>query len=300
MDIFGVSGLDAEAEIIETAWQMMKNFGAKDDDFQIRINSRLILDDIFSSIGIKDSEKTVLLKIIDKKDKISSDVFADSIKKIIGNRSNELLNLFEVNQRILDHLGTDNPNVKNLIGLIERLDSFGIKNIQYTPSLVRGFDYYTDIVFEIFDTSPENKRSLFGGGRYDDIFNLFGGDVIPAVGYGMGDVTIRDFLTEHGLMPEYKSNTDLFICQVSPVSTQEISFLASRLRASGINVAIDLSKRKIGDQIKNADKMMIPFIVCVGEEEIKNKIYKIKNLKSGKENALEEKEISNFIKTSGV
>jgi histidyl-tRNA synthetase len=78
--------------------------------------------------------------------------------------------------------------------VLEELAKRGIKNATYDETLIRGFDYYTGIVFEVFDTNPENNRSLFGGGRFDELLALFGNDKVPATGFGMGDVTIKDFL----------------------------------------------------------------------------------------------------------
>jgi histidyl-tRNA synthetase len=83
--------------------------------------------------------------------------------------------------------------------LLEKLKESGISNAEFDPKIARGFDYYTGIVFEVFDTNPENKRSLFGGGRYDNLLEMFGVEPLPTVGFGMGDITIRDFLETHNL-----------------------------------------------------------------------------------------------------
>ena len=148
---------------------------------------------------------------------------------------------------------------------------------------MRGFDYYTDIVFEIFDTSPENRRSLFGGGRYDKLTTLFSDDNVPAVGFGMGDVTIRDFLETHGLLHEKKASADYCVCVVSESGAAFAMKIADELREKNSRVAIDFSYKKIGDQIKNADRRGIPEVIVIGEDEVATGTYKIKNLKTGKE-----------------
>ena len=94
---------------------------------------------------------------------------------------------------------------------VAALKERGIKNVVIDPEIVRGFDYYTGMVFEIYDTSPENTRSIFGGGRYDGLVSLFGGDAIPCVGFAVGDVTLMDFLETHGLAPKPKASADIFI-----------------------------------------------------------------------------------------
>jgi histidyl-tRNA synthetase len=178
---------------------------------------------------------------------------------------------------------------------ISSLRARGISNAVYDPYLMRGFDYYTGIVFEVFDKNPENRRALFGGGRYDNLLSLFGGDKIPAVGFGMGDVTMRDVLETYGLLPQYHSSASLYICRAQGASVADLSVLANRLRTSCINVAIDITERKIGDQIKAADKQSIPYIMVVGEEELKTKTYKVKHLATGQETVVTEDAIASLI-----
>ena len=96
----------------------------------------------------------------------------------------------------------ENEEIKTLI---KRLKESGINNAEFDPKIARGFDYYTGVVFEVFDTNPENRRALFGGGRYDNLLEMFGVEPLPTVGFGMGDVTIRDFLKSHNLL---KINTN--------------------------------------------------------------------------------------------
>ncbi len=297
-DIFGVEKLTAELEIISLASAIMKNFGAKDSDFEIRINSRKMLDELFKSFSLKDDVIKKLVKIIDKKEKIGRDVYENSIKDLVGKDSEELTRVLDVNQRILDRLGGENQAVKNLENLIELLSKLGIKNVFFSPTLMRGFDYYTDIVFEIFDTSPENKRSLFGGGRYDSLTELFGGKPIPAVGFGMGDVTLRDFLESRKLLPKHTTSTQIQLCRVGKTEDIDMFQIASEFREKGINTAVDLTEKKVGDKIKNVLKNGVPFVVFVGEDEIKNKKYKIKKLATEEEKTLSVEEIADFIKYS--
>jgi histidyl-tRNA synthetase len=168
----GIAGVEAEVEIISLAHTIMRAFGAKDDDFEIRINDREILSKLPKEI----------VSLLDKRAKISEVEFEKKLKSLGGN-SSELL--IEQNDRIKE--------------LISKLGEKGIGNVKFDSSIVRGFDYYTGIVFEVFDTNPENRRSLFGGGRYDNLLEIFGVEPVPTVGFGMGDVTIRDFLETHNL-----------------------------------------------------------------------------------------------------
>ena len=223
-DIFGVSSVEADMELVQIGYQIMMNFGARDLDFEIRLNN--------------------------------------------PNGTAEELNEF-----------------------IAKLRSIGITNVVVDPSIARGQAYYTGIVFEFYDTNKENSRSILGGGRYDNLTALFGDDDLPAVGFGAGDVTLRDFLETHNLLPPYHPATMISIIPTSLELANEVWKVAMSFRMNGLNVAIDWSGRKLGDMIKTADKQHVPFIIVVGEDEIKSKKFKLKNLKTGeeKEITLEEK-----------
>ncbi len=175
-DLMGVAGLEAEVEIISLSHQIMKEFGAEKNNFEIRINDRVLLNEKFGNVE--------LIRLLDRKNKMPADEFAEKWLAISGK---------EFDSNIL-------PN-ETISNLLERLKGMGINNAVFDPTITRGFDYYTGVVFEIFDTSPENNRSLFGGGRYDNLLEIFGVEPIPTIGFGMGDITIRDFLETHKLGP---------------------------------------------------------------------------------------------------
>jgi histidyl-tRNA synthetase len=172
-DIMGIAGVEAEVEIISLAHAVMKAFGARDEDFQIQINDRVLLNKKF---GNKE-----LVRLLDRKNKMSSEEFEAKWQEIAGKPYEEVV----ANETITNILNT--------------LKEKGITNAVFEPTVTRGFDYYTGMVFEVFDTSPENNRSLFGGGRYDNLLEIFGVEPVPTVGFGMGDITMRDFLETHNL-----------------------------------------------------------------------------------------------------
>jgi histidyl-tRNA synthetase len=296
VDIFGVDSLDAEVEVITLANKIMKKFGATDKDFVIKINSRKILNDLFAHFALTEEQTQKVSKIIDKKEKISADVFRATLEEIIPDSVAEMVLLLGSAEKLLDTLGRQNKNATGLVSLIEKLSENGLTNVVFDPTLMRGFDYYTGIVFEIFDTHPENNRSVFGGGRYDDLLDIFGKRKIPAFGFGAGDVTARDFLETHNLLPKYKSSADVFICTLKPEYVRDALQLAEKLRTLGVNVAINLSDKKLGDQIKSADKQKTPFTLVLGEDEIKTQLYPLKNLATGEEKKVKAEEIFSVVK----
>ena len=162
--------------------------------------------------------------------------------------------------------------------LISELEKKGFKNIVFDLTLMRGFDYYTDIVFEFFDTHPENNRSMFGGGRYNDLLDIFGGEKIPAVGFGMGDVTAKNFLEIRNKLPNLKSKTEIAILILDPEFQKTADKIATELRKEGKNIEVDYTYRKIDKQIKSAKRKKIEKMIIVGENELRSEEYKIKNL----------------------
>lgn len=282
VDLFGVSENDAEVEMLLLASNLMKAFGATEQDFEIRISDRGILAAIAETLGISDELRLSLARLLDKKDKIEN--FNEKLEELLGEQTDAFTELLS--------RATSNTTLE---AIVKKAGALGVTNTVIDPSVVRGFDYYTGVVFEVFDTSPENNRSLFGGGRYDNLLELFGGEPIPAIGFGMGDVTIRDFLETHDLLPTHTPNTDLFLCTLTEESSTFAQQLAEELRAKDIRVEVALSHKKIGDQIKLADKKKIPFVICIGEDEIKNDTFTIKHLESGESETLKEAAIVDYI-----
>ncbi|MEI6528404.1 MAG: histidine--tRNA ligase [bacterium] len=302
VDLFGVADNSAEVEVISMAYSIMKEFGLKDNDFQIHLNSRKIMNYIMNDLMSLNEETThKVSKLIDKKQKISKEDFDASIKDLVPEKAEEFLVL--LNSQNFEEFASKLPQgaeiaerIEEIRTVIARLEKLGITNVIFDQTLMRGFDYYTGIVFEVYDTSPENRRAVFGGGRYDDLLAIFGGEKVPAFGFGMGDVVIKDILETYNLMPAYRPKTDLYICTMAKEYEEYANELAQKLRENGLNVAINLTTKKIGDQIKSADKQKIPNIICIGENEMKSGEFKVKNLQTGEEKTATEEGLVKIIR----
>ena len=282
VDMFGVDSLDGDIELICVAYDIMKAFGAKEEDFVIRINSRKLMNAVFKYfVGASPEQAIRLQKLIDKKDKIRD--FQEQADSIIGK---PFIFLSPDDRSSNAEQARNQPEIRqaqdDLNYVKKHLVARGIKNVISDQALMRGFDYYTGTVFEMYDTNPENPRALFGGGRYDDLVGIFGVEKVSGVGFGWGDVTTQDFLETHGLLPEYKPTVDLYICHLDEY-IEQANQLASELRQQGLRVAVDLTRRKVSQQVKTADKESIPFVLVVGEEEVKSEKFKVKSLKYSKE-----------------
>lgn len=289
-DLFGVSGIEADVEIISLAYNLMRTFGALPEDFVIRINDRRILRNIFDTISIGEESITPLLSLLDKREKMDIGEFMVAGSEIVGS---------DAFQAFLDQSENMEPSPE-LAEIANMLALLGITNVVYDPSLIRGFSYYTGTIFEVFDTSPDNRRSLFGGGRYDNLMDIFGSEKIPAVGFGMGDVTIRDFLESRNLIPPYSAVSDLALLILDRDSLPYTLELAQNLREQGLHISVDFTFRKAGDQIKAAAKSSIPFVSLIGEVERQSRTLRIKNLESGEEIEVPEGAIVEYILASGI
>lgn len=296
-DIFGIDTIDAEFELIKMAANMMKAFKAQDDMFKIRINSRKLYSLLvgeYLELGIEDAHK--LSKLLDRKDKMSDDAFVAQATPIVGDNLIKLQELIAT--KSLDALPTtvvESGLVEELRILFEQLEAHGVVNYEFDLTLMRGFDYYTGVVFEIFDTSPENSRSLFGGGRYDELTSIFDAPAVPAIGFAVSDAVITNFLETHQLLPAFPSTTDVYIATIGDFGEQAQA-LASELRKEGVNTAVDVTKRKPATKIKQADKQDIGLVIFVGENEVKEDKYMLKNLNTGDEEKMSISELARAIK----
>jgi histidyl-tRNA synthetase len=310
VDIFGVESIAAEIETINIAYDITRAYGLKDTDFEVRINNRKVMNyitrDVFS---LDESSAQKISKLIDKKDKVKPEWFEAAATEVLGDKTQKFLTLlnsknFEEFISQLPQTKEEHVGIKEIRDVIAGLERLGITNVRFDQTLMRGFDYYTGIVFEVYDLNPINRRSVFGGGRYDDLLALFGNEKVPAVGFGAGDVIARDLMETYGTLPKQgeiggiPTPADLALCIVGEQNTPYALDLAQSLRVKGIRVAVDLSNKKVGDQIKNADKRGIPRIICIGDEEVKNGKLRMKILASGEEVVGSEKEVAQLITTS--
>lgn len=297
VDIFGIKGIEAEIEAITIAYKIMMNLGAIEKDFEIKISYAGIIGIILAEkFNLNDEEKRNLIRLIDRwnGNKISDEDFNKKMVELLGEeKGNELMKSLTNGE--IRKITEDQPETQLCREIIEKLEERGISNVVFDPFLVRGFDYYTGVVFEVFDKNPENNRAMFGGGRYDNLLDIFDEEKIPAVGFGMGDVTAIEFLKTRDLLPEYIPNTDLYLCIIDEKYTNFTDDLAEALRNQGLSVAVDYSYKKIGDQIKKADKKRIPYVICIGEDEVKNDKFTLKRMVDGKEEKISRSEIKKFL-----
>lgn len=277
VDLFGTRSPYADAEIIGVAYGIMRAFGATESDFVIKLGSRVFLNSLIANANLSDDAGKALLGLLDRRAKMPESEF------------NAALATLGVSADALSA-----PAPTEIATMIQEFKDAGINNIVWDPSIVRGFAYYSGIVFEVFDTHPQNNRSMFGGGRYDNLTSMFDDEPVPGVGFGMGDATMHNFLEVRGLLPGYVSPTHVYIAVTAPELALQAQTLAGELRQSGVNVAIDFGEKKLGDQIKTASKHSITHVLVLGEDELRSGQFVVRNLVSGEETTLTRAEMPNF------
>lgn len=292
-DIFGVDGVQPEAEIIAMAYEIVKAFGASDDMFQIRINNRTLINYMMSEyLGLDAVQSHLMIKLFDRKNKIPAEAFRDQVVDIFGEeRASE--GAAKIAKLITAKSMADLPSelrdseaVVEVQELFSLLADAGVGNVMFDITLMRGLDYYTGTVFEVFDMHPDNNRSMFGGGRYDGLVGLFGVEPVPTVGMAPGLTPMQLFVESHKLLPEFVSTTDACIVTLGSNTLGDALKFARQLREEGVNVEVDISGRKIDKQIKAVLKKQIPFMIFVGEDELKQQLYTFKDVASETEEKL--------------
>lgn len=291
-DIFGCDGAVAEAEIITMGAEIMKAFGATDEMYTIRVNNRRIINFMMAQyLGLDAIQAQLMIRLFDRKNKISPEAFRDQAIEIFGTEaaSRGLQNLAQLlaakTMADLPEAIRDSEAVREAQELFTQLERAGVKNAIFDITLMRGLDYYTGTVFEFFDTHPENSRALFGGGRYDGLVGLFGGESVSAVGFAPGLTMTELFLRTHDLLPKSLSSTDVYMIVIGD-NLRGAQKLAKNLRAEGINVELDFTGRKIDKQLKTAVKKQIPYLLFVGDDELKQEVYPLKNTTTSEEKKL--------------
>ena len=273
VDLFGIEGLEGDLEIIQVADAVLKAFGATPESYRINVNSRKTMVQVMKSFSMDEAELKAVYKLIDKMPKLSHEQFQ---KILTDNLSDEKA------AKLIEYLNSNEPPA-HIRQMLDKLSGAGVVNAVYEPSVVRGIEYYSDVVFEVFDTDSENARSMFGGGRYDGLVAQFGVEPVPTVGFGMGDVTLQNFLEAHKLLPQLKPETDAVVVLIGDVYERAQPELA-KMRFGGLNLALDNTGRKLDAQIKNAVKSGVRFALFIGEKELADKKFKLRDLEKGEEN----------------
>ncbi|MCX6786556.1 MAG: histidine--tRNA ligase [Candidatus Kaiserbacteria bacterium] len=277
IDLIGLPEGEADIEIVRLVSALLKDFGATESDFVIRMNSRTLLNAACKAAGLKSDGVRNYLRLLDKKSKMTPAAFVAASSTLSSKDP----------FTIIENTGAADEVAKEKSKLLDRINGLkarGVGNVVFDAGITRGFDYYTGMVFEVYDTNPANPRALFGGGRYDGLVALFGGDQIPAVGFALGDVTLSDFLETHKLtIDTNKGRPQLYLGTPTVGDIPAAQAFADTLRKQGGRIFVNLTDRTLGDQIKDAVKRGIPLFIAYGTDEISGNSLRMKILATGEE-----------------
>ena len=304
VDIFGVEGVEAEHEIILVVDQILKSYGASHGMYEILISSRRLTEELFGSyLGLNKTQAETLIRLIDRMKKMPYETFVAQADAILMPSQRDVGALDSLLQLLKARKLSDLPSgfenhksVSDMRRLMSLLAESRVTNVRFDITLMRGFEYYTDIVFEVFDSDPENNRSMFGGGRYDGLVGMFGVDPVPTVGVAAGDVTLQNFLESHELIPKLHPETDAYVVLVGDTMYEKAQHVLMELRKMGVNLSVDTTNRKLDKQIRTAVKKDLHYVIFIGESELASEQFKLRNMADGSEEAHSLQRIVSIVK----
>ncbi|WP_424007171.1 histidine--tRNA ligase [Haloferax denitrificans] len=284
-DIFGSSEPEADAEILAFCADALTDLGLTADDFEFRVSHRDILGGLLRSFDA-DVDVADAVRAVDKSEKVEREEYLGLLSDagLSYDQAGEFADLIERGDldEIAEFGGDDvAAAVENLRNVLAAADDFGAGEFcEVSLTTARGLDYYTGVVFECFDSTGDVSRATFGGGRYDDLIESFGGQPTPAVGVGIGNATLQLLCQRAGVWPEEELATDYYLLTVG--DTRGVaSDIARDLRAAGNVVEVDVSDRSFGAQMSYADSVNADTVVIVGERDLENGEVTVKDMASG-------------------
>lgn len=273
IDLIGVPGFQADAELLAIAASFFKRVGLTPEHVRINVNNRRLMDSALAKIGIEGEEKALVFRMIDRRDKMRIDAWREY--GLEGGLTEEKLNALVA---LLENkeLWRESEELTTIFGLLEKM---GIREyFAYDPEVIRGLLYYTGTVFEARDLAKDG-RAILGGGRYENLVGEVGGDPLPGVGFAMGDVMIRVILEKYGLYPELKEQpADIMVTCFDASCLPDSYAAAMTLRAAGLKVSCYPEAIRLDKQIKYANKIGMKFLVIAGPDEIAEGKVTVKNL----------------------
>ena len=300
IDIIGDGELDIinDAELPSVIYTIFKELGF--DDFTICINNRKILNGLFENIGQKENS-TQILRIIDKIEKIGKQAVIEELKKIkvseyaiekiiefieISGTSKEKIEKLK-NLNIINE--TFETGLKELEFVYNNIKLFGVpeENYKIDLTIARGLDYYTGTVYETFLNNYRELGSICSGGRYENLAEYYTDKKLPGVGVSIGLTRLFYKLNELGLIKATKRSISEVIIIPMIEDLKKPIKLATELRKLGINTEIYSNNKKLKAKMKYADKLQIPYVIVIGEDEIKANKIKLKNMQTGNEEEIE-------------
>jgi histidyl-tRNA synthetase len=288
MDVWGVAGVTAEAELLKAMVSFFERVGLTSKDVGIKVNSRVLIGEILTRLNVPADKFAATCVLIDKLEKMPVEALEKDLCELGLDPAGvqDLLALLQNKsiESLQAAIGADSVGLQDLKKFLELCKAYNIADwIVLDASVVRGLAYYTGIVFEAFDRQGK-LRAIAGGGRYDKLLETFGGEPTPAVGFGFGDAVIVEMLQDKGLLPDTsKSEMDVVVCSMSSDLYGVALQVASSIREGGQQVDMVLEDKKLKWVFKHANRLGAKYCVVVGADEYAKGGVAVKNLEASEQ-----------------
>lgn len=291
MDIIGEEDVMADAELIAAAIDILRTLGLSSGDFVARVSDRRLLRALLLAAGTPEDQLVLAYNIVDKLEREKPEAIAARLTGEAGltpDAAERVLEIFR--HRDFDSVRAAygetegvGPEIDRMAEYLGHLRAMGLGDfVRFDLTIVRGLAYYTGIVFELFDARGE-LRAICGGGRYDDLLKRVSGTDLPALGFGMGDVVLRELLADRGLLPDVSHSLDYYLVAVTPAEREAVLSLGHRLRDAGHSVEYGFRAQGVGKQFKNASALGARRTVVLGPDEVAQGLAVVKEMASGEE-----------------
>lgn len=291
VDVVGEADEAADAEVLAVALDGLRELGLSAEDVRARVSDRRLLAALLVELGVPEGGLAGAYAVIDKLERTPPEKSRDRLTGEVGlpaEVADRLLGLFE--DPSLDRIRADFGGVEAVAEHLERMGRYlgvlaelGLADfVDFDLTIVRGLAYYTGIVFEVFDRAGE-LRAVCGGGRYDRLLELVGGEPLPAVGFGMGDVVLGELLADKGLLPDTAPAVDYFLVTVGDDTRSAALRLARALRDRGHSVAYALRPKAVRKQFKAAENEGARSVVVLGPDELAKGVAVVRDMATGQE-----------------
>jgi len=311
VELIGSDKVEADAEVIALFVESYLATGL--EDFTVNIGDRVLLDEFARMLCVKDD--IGLMRLIDKKDKMSGEEFVGALKEfgLDDDAVDKVLSLVEIKgipDEVLpkaEELFTSEEakaEITKLYELVDLLDAYGVsKWIRIDLGIARGFDYYTSVVFETIAPNDLGIGSIGGGGRYDNLIEVFGGKPTPATGFAIGIERLIPILEWKGLLPEISLRPDVYVIAIGgDIEVKKTAIeIAQGLREAMVKADIELTGRKLRKALDYAGRLGVPYVVLVGRKDLEAGNVTLRDMKSGEQKSLKKEEaVEEILEILGV
>ncbi len=294
VDLIGEPGVEADSEVLAVALDGLRELGLGPSEVRARVSDRVLLSEMLLTLGVPEDRLPGAFAVVDRmerepRDRISAMLQTEDEVGLSKEQSDKVLDLFQRSgvDWIEDAFGTSAAVAERLSEVrryLAVLDELGFADfVEFDVTIVRGLAYYTGIVFEIFDRGGE-FRAICGGGRYDSLLEHVGGDPLPAVGFGMGDVVLTELLRDRDRAPEYRPGVDYYIVSIGEAQEALARRVASAQRRGGRSVVYSLGAQSVRKQFSSASSAGARRVIVLGPDEVERGVAVIRDMQSGAEN----------------